>query len=1056
MPALVAGGRQNSGAAMSLFAAAVLFLTSTMTLEFESDGKAFFETPDSLWVAPGSITAIVDGDTLNAVPGTSGVRTGIIFDPPPPAGSIVELEFEVLLLSIPSSTSLEVSFAERRLIEQLHGYTADPFQEHGLYISGSKRIGFSVGDGGGLVQGTRISVEGMAAPGITVSGSITDRNLTAGPSSSELVSQLDRIFFIVDGGSWRTRLGDMDWVSGNGETGPLSWRREISGIDAEGDITEFISTGAGYGTSGDERQRSVFNTDEGIQGPYDVSAGWEIVPGSEKVWLDGQLMRRGATEDYEMEYTSGLITFTARRLIRNAQRVEVTFFQRGDGFRKDLVTVSSVYTRSGLEIEFKGFYSEDDREAPLGFLMTEEAAEVLRCAGEDPADAWIDGAFFAGEGNGSYTLDSLEHYVYSGPNQGDWNVVFGRPPSVNGDYIFDSSLGGYIWAGTGTGTHLPRQYIQIPEGYSTGGFSAEYESGSIDMELETAFSRRTGNLYNPEETRREGTCFTGGARLEFWEDGPGLGIGGRLVSSGYEPPAELEPDSTLSAWSLPAKYDGMDNIADVSLGGDGLLVSASGRFMESGGILERYRIASHPVLGTIRVTAGGEFLRRNDTPQMALGETSSISVSAIPVSGSLKPFAGCSFSTESWKDSLSGGVNTGYTGLSFSRNTTEALIRIELQDDERSGGVSGGPFNVWRARLEGSGPVGEFRYNGSFEHSSTRYDSGGELHADAIRLSMTGTAGDVWMQTVYNGRGTVSRSLDVMYIYVGEGEGNYSYDPQSGQYYADPDGDYIISYQSGAEGDVVTQASLETTLSVSGASSGANSVIRLSASNSEDRKKSLLLYGAFDNSEEGGYSLDVSPWFRWETGLLSRLSFTGRLRNERISYSGAGLKDNRFWSVRAAPELSPADILVIECLVKFWREEEELYYPRDTRGLRLEVDPTLEPLPGLKPGIMTAYESRREVVSGLDKYMLEAGPHLSWIGNGWNATARVSAGYIPGDDDLPAWFFDGNDSGISWRTSARIGRSLSSGLDISVFYWGRKPSGSSWNQRAGLEGTVNF
>ena len=50
----------------------------------------------------------------------------------------------------------------------------------------------------------------------------------------------------------------MDWVSGNGETGPLSWRREVSGIDAEGDITEVINIGAGYGTSGDERQRSVF------------------------------------------------------------------------------------------------------------------------------------------------------------------------------------------------------------------------------------------------------------------------------------------------------------------------------------------------------------------------------------------------------------------------------------------------------------------------------------------------------------------------------------------------------------------------------------------------------------------------------------------------------------------------------------------------------------------------------------------------------------------------------------------------------------------------------
>jgi len=1050
---------------VSLFAAAAVLFTSVSPgvyptakhtlLEFESDGAAFFETPDSLWIAPGSVIAIADGDTLSAVSGTSGVRTGIIFDPPPPAGTTIVLEFEVLPLNIPSSTLLDVNFVERRTIEQLQRYTADPFSEHGLYISGSKRIGFSVGDGGGLEQGTRISVEGMAAPGITVSGSITDRNLTAG-SSSELVSQLDRIFFVIDGGSWRARLGDMDWARGNGETGPLSWRREVSGIDAEGDISESITIGAGYGTSGDSRQRIVFNTDEGIQGPYNVSSGWEVVPGSEKVWLDGQLMRRGSTEDYQMEYTAGLITFTARRLIRNDSRVEITFFQRGDGFRKDLVTAFAEYSRSGLEIEFMGFLSEDNRESPLGFLLTEEAVAVLSEAGEDPTDAWLDGASNVGQGNGSYTLDSLEHYVYVGLNQGDWDVIFGRPPSGNGDYIFDSSLGGYLWADSGGGTHLPRQYIQIPQGYSTGGFSAGYTSGSIEMELEAAFSERTGNLYNPDGTSREGTCFIGAVELEFWEDGPGLGIGGRLVSSGYEPPGELEPDISLSAWSLPAEYDGRDNIVDVNLGGDGLLVAASGRFMESGGILERYRIVSSPVLGKIRVSAGGVFLRRNDTSQIAPGETSSISLSAIPETGSLKPFAGCSFSKESWEDSLSGGVNTGYTGLSFSRNTTDALLRIEFQDDGRSGGVSGGPFNIWRARLEGSGPAGELRYNGSLEHSSTSYDSGGELHADAIRLSMTGITGDIWMQVVYNGSGTVSRFLDVMYVYAGEGQGNYSYDPESGQYYADPDGDYIVIFQPGAAGDAVTSGSLEATLSSTGASSGISAVIRLSASNSQDRKKSLLLYGAFDSSIEGGYSLDISPWFRWETGLLSRLSFTGRLRNERISYSGAGLKDERFWSIRAAPELSPADILVIECSAKLWREEEELYYPRDTRGLRLEIDPTLEPSPGLKPGIMTAYESRREVISGLDKYMIEAEPHFSLIGGGWTATARVSAGYIPGEDVLPAWFFDGNDSGVSWRTSARIGRSLSSGMDISVFYWGRKPSGSSWNQRAGLEGTVNF
>jgi len=154
--------------------------------------------------------------------------------------------------------------------------------------------------------------------------------------------------------------------------------------------------------------------------------------------------------------------------------------------------------------------------------------------------------------------------------------------------------------------------------------------------------------------------------------------------------------------------------------------------------------------------------------------------------------------------------------------------------------------------------------------------------------------------------------------------------------------------------------------------------------------------------------------------------------------------------------LRPAPILDIECSAGIWREEEELYYPRDTRGLRIEVDPVLEISPGIKPGIMAAYESRREIVSNLDHYMLEVEPHFSLTSGGWTAMARISAGYIPGEDNLPVWFFDGNDSGISWRTTARVGRRLSSGLDISVFYWGRKPSGSSWSQRAGLEGTVAF
>ena len=1034
----------------------LLALLSSMTLQLESDGSSFLETPDSLWIVPGTVTAVAGGDTLDASPGTSGSRTGILLSPPPPSGTLVTVSFDTLDLDVPSSVSLEVGFAERQVLEQLPEYEADPVLDRGLYISGSKRIGFSVGEGGGLDQGTRIAVEGTAAPGITVSGSVTDRNLASGPYSSELVSQLDRIFFLVDGGTWQARLGDMEWVAGREDTGPFSWRREVSGIDVSAEVGENYTAGAGYGTSGDTRQRTVFYTREGIQGPYQVTSGWEVVPGSEKVWLDGRLLSRGATEDYRMEYTAGLITFTSSRLIRNDQRVEITFFQRGDGFRKDFIKGSGTYSQGGLTMELTGFFSEDDRNSPLGFVLTDEAVEVLAGAGEDPAEAWIDGATYEGEGEGDYSLDSLGHWVYRGPDQGEWTVVFGRPPEGPGDYIYDSSLGGYLWAGEGQGTHFPRQYVQIPAGYRTGGISLDYGEDLLDLGLEAAFSGRTGNMFNPEETTRQGIFISAGGRMDFWEDGPGLGLGGRLASGGYRPPDELESDSSLAAWSLPPGYSGNDELVLADIGSDELSVSGAGRFLERGGTIERYRISSRPRVAGIGVSAMASFLKRQGTDSLARGKTSSLTLSGTPLSGTLKPFAGGGLASESWQDSLSGDVRTGFTGLSYDSGTIEALLRLELQRDTRTGDAGAGPFTVWRARLEGAGPAGDLRYRGSIEHSATSYDMGGTLEADALNITFTGVTGGVWSETVYNGSGTVSSSLDVIYVFAGEGEGDYSYDPESGQYYPDPDGDYVVSYQPGTQGETVTSASLENTISYAGPSAGLSSLLRISSSSAEDRSRALLLYGAFDSENEGGYSIDLSPWFRWSEGLLTRLSFTGKLSDQRISYSGAGLRRQRGWSLRASPELTPSPDLVIDMYGRVWREEEELYSPRDTRGVRLEVDPVLEVLPGLKPGMVAAWESRREVITDLSKYMLEAGSHISGSGGGLPATARVTAGYIPGEGDLPAWFFDGSDPGVSWRASGRIGRSMASGLDISLFYWGRRPAGSQWSQRAGLEGTVNF
>ena len=1025
-----------------------------MTLTLETDRFGFIEFPGDVWVRPGTVTAYADADTFSTRVGAMGARVGIYLEPVPPPGTEVILEFDTLPLSIPSSAGITLDLSERLGTLPSRTGVSDPLQEHGLYISGTKRIGLSVGDGGGLDQGTRITVDGTAAPGVTVTGSVTDRNLS-GASSSELVSQLDRIFFNVQGERWRVRLGDMEWERGDGETGPLSWRRELSGVDLYGDPSGWLTTGGGYGTSAEDRRRKSFLTQEGIQGPYDISGGWEIVPGSERVWLDGSPMERGASADYQMEYTAGLITFTPRRLIRADQRVEVTYFQRGDGFRKDLGTVSAEGGWESGGITFTGLLVEDDRESPLGFVLSPEAIEVLSMAGEDPADAWLDGAEHVGPGGGSYDRDSLERFVFRGPHQGEWKVVFGRPPDGPGDYIYDSSLWGFAWAGEGTGTHLPRRYVQIPEGYRTGGTSVHMDAGPFSADLQTAFSERTGNLFNPGATTRGGSILQGLISTELWIDGPSAGVRGRAVTSGYTPPGELDPDSSLALWSLPSGWEGRDDEVEVFAGSVPLMVRFAGRFPEGGGVIDRFSIGSSRTTGPLGTVLNARLVIRRGIPVLSEGNLNSIGLSMDLDLGQTAPFAGGSRTSESWEDSISGEVLTGFAGAAREFQGGSALIRFELQDDGRAGTPSG-PFTVWRGRLEGAASTGPWRFGGTAEHSSTSYDAGGELQADAIGLTVSGTVGDAWLQSVYSGSGALSRSLEVIYVWVGAGEGSYSFDPGTGQYYPDPHGDYEVSYQPGSAGGNITSASLETSISVAGNQDGVSLSILISSSGEDDRTGTLLLFNAFDPEREGSYGIDVSPWWRWDDGFVRRVSAAGRYSDRRISYSGAGLRSEREWSVGVSPQLRPAEEIAVYTSALLWREEEDLYGPRDIRGFRMGLDPALILRPGSEVGILIAAERRTEVNASLQDWLYQGGPHFSWRSTGWTSSAEVTAGYIPGEGHLPSWFFDGDGYGLSWRTSARVGRAVSAGLDLNLFYLGRRSAGDEWIHRAGLEGTVSF
>lgn len=1024
------------------------------SLVIVSDGTGFAALPDSVWVVPGSVVAVCAGDTLSAVPGNSGARPGLRLSPAPAPGDTVLLSFENAPLSVPSTAALDLGILERTPSGFGGAGRVEPAVP-GLYISGSKRLGISVGEGPGVTQSTRMSISGTVAQGVEVEGSISDQNLQVGSGSSELVSELDKVLLSVRGESWHADLGDIEWSRPG--TGALSWRRELSGADLGFESPGSFSVGGGAGLSGEEHARAVFYTTEGVQGPYEVSGGAEIAPGSERVLLDGFQLVRGESADYTMDYTTGRITFTPKRLIRRDQRVEITYYSRGDGFSVGLVSASAGLEAGGLGLEIVGFSEADDKEHPLGFALTEEAVEALENAGEDPDSAWVDGAEEVGPGNGSYSLDSLGHFVYEGPGMGEWRVEFDRPPQGPGDYVYDSSIGGFAWVGEGGGTHLPRVYLEIPESLEVAGLrAASLEGdGAVSWSLESAVSRRVGNTFDPGSTTREGFATTADAAFEAWEGAVGFSARAVLVSDGFRQPGVWEEDSSLSNWALPPSWEGRDEVFEAGAKSSGLSVLGGIRLPSGGGGIRRGRASYSGGAGRLGIILQASSVYREGMDSLLSGNVNRASAGTTLELGIVDPLAGLELLSESWRDSLEGGRIAFRTGASASSGSSTGMLTLEYAIDRRESQVPL-PRRILSARLEGAGGGSGWSASGSAEHSVSFFDQGASTVSDAVSARASTGSGTTWTSVSYSGSGVLSRSLEVHYRYVGEGEGSYSYDEETGGYYPDPDGDYEIYYLPGESGDLVAQAALEASLATGGPEGpGLDCSARLDASGGDDRLKVFLLAGAFGDGD-GGYSVEAAPSWRSRSGLLRLLRLRGRMERQSRDYSGTGTRVESSRLAELSQRLSPAEWLSVELLQRLARTEEELYAERRIDETRMQADPSFIAGASLEPGILAAVEHRSEAFTGLSGDLYEIRPHISAGAWGWSSYSSFGAEIVSSDAPVPLWLFDGKAGGTNLTIGSRLSRRVSRELEVSVTYNGRRIAGSAWTHRGGLEGTVTF
>jgi hypothetical protein len=359
-------------------------------------------------------------------------------------------------------------------------YTVEDFFGPNLQKSGSLVRGFTIGSNRDLTlnSGLRLQFSGKLSSDLEVAASLTDENTPLQPEgTTQTLQEFDKVFVELRGKNVAGTLGDYVLDIQGTEFGRVN--RKLQGArvtaDARTDDVSGVVTVAGAITRG-KFNSMQFNGLEGVQGPYRLAGrngerAIIVIGGTEKVFINGERQTRGETNDYTIDYSTGEVTFTTRRLITSASRITIDFEYTDRQFSRSLFAsqVATGLTSERAKLTFSYFREADNPDAPIDFVLSDTARAILANAGGDRSKATLTGATRV-DSNGFYVrVDTLLSsgaepiYRYSpGDPNARYNVSFSFVGAGRGDYV-RQQVGVFVWQGKGSGDYLPIQFLPLPE-----------------------------------------------------------------------------------------------------------------------------------------------------------------------------------------------------------------------------------------------------------------------------------------------------------------------------------------------------------------------------------------------------------------------------------------------------------------------------------------------------------------------------------------------------------------------------------------------------------------
>lgn len=402
----------------------------------------------------------------------------------------------------------------------------------GLDYNGSFARGVSFGNNQNLVLNSSFNLQlaGSLGDDVEILAAITDNNIPLQPEgNTQQLQEFDRIFIQLKKGNSSLTAGDYEIARPNSYF--MNYFKKLKGatVDNLYEINDksSIRTKASVAIARGKFARNNITAQEGNQGPYRlIGAEGErfiiAMAGTEKVFIDGELLKRGLEEDYIIDYNRADVLFTNKRLITKDSRIIVEFEYAVQNYTRSLYAFNTEYQSEKWRLYLNVYSEQDATNSGAALELDSLQRAILTNAGDNPEIAVAPGIDTLEEFNQfrisykpidtTYLVNGIERneriYVFStNKDSALFAASFVEVPFGQGDYIIDNTTAAngrvYRWvapdASTGSrqGNHILGRKLIAPNKRALYTIGGEYQlSKNTSILTEVGISNNDLNRFS--------------------------------------------------------------------------------------------------------------------------------------------------------------------------------------------------------------------------------------------------------------------------------------------------------------------------------------------------------------------------------------------------------------------------------------------------------------------------------------------------------------------------------------------------------------------------------